>query len=106
MDRTHDGKAFRMLTVIDEFTRQCRAIVVARRLRSDDVLHCLTALFVENGPPDHIRSDNGSEFTAQAVRDWLARIGVQTLFIEPGSPWGERLQRVLQQQTPRRAAEP
>jgi transposase InsO family protein len=87
MDRTHDGKAFRMLTVIDEFTRQCRAIVVARRLRSDDVLHCLAALFVEHGPPDHIRSDNGAEFTAQAVRDWLARIGVQTLFIEPGSPW-------------------
>jgi len=87
MDRTHDGKRFRMLTIIDEFTRQCLAIVVARRLRSDDVLHCLTELFIDHGPPDHIRSDNGSEFTAKAVRSWLARIGVKTLFIEPGSPW-------------------
>ncbi len=86
-DRTHEGKRFRMLTVIDEFTRQCLAIVVARRLRSDDVLHCLTELFIDHGPPDHIRSDNGAEFTAKAVRSWLARIGVKTLFIEPGSPW-------------------
>jgi len=86
-DRTHDGKAFRMLTVIDEFTRECLAIVVARRLRSDDVLQCLAELFVEHGPPDHIRSDNGSEFAAQTVRSWLARIGVKTLFIAPGSPW-------------------
>ena len=76
-----------MLTVIDEFTRQCLAIPVARNLRSDDVLHCLTDLFVQHGPPDHIRSDNGTEFTANAVRDWLGRIGVKTLFIAPGSPW-------------------
>ncbi len=76
-----------MLTVIDEFTRVCLAIVVARRLNSDDVLHCLTELFVRHGPPDHIRSDNGSEFTADAVRTWLGRIGVKTLYIEPGSPW-------------------
>ena len=87
MDRTHEGKAFRMLTVIDEFTRRCMAIVVDRRLNSDKVLHCLTDLFIEHGPPDHIRSDNGPEFTANAVRDWLARVGVKTLFIEPGSPW-------------------
>ncbi len=85
--RTHDGRAFRMLTVIDEFTRRCLAIVVARRLRSDDVLQCLAELFAEHGPPDHVRSDNGSEFTAKVVRDWLKRIGVKTLFIEPGSPW-------------------
>jgi putative transposase len=85
--RTHDGRAFRMLTVIDEFTRRCLAIVVARRLRSDDVLQCLAELFAEHGPPDHVRSDNGSEFTAHVVRDWLERIGVKTLFIEPGSPW-------------------
>ncbi len=85
--RTHDGRAFRMLTVIDEFTRECLAIEVARRLRSDDVLHVLTDLFVRHGPPDHIRSDNGSEFTAKAVRGWLSRIGVKTLYIEPGSPW-------------------
>ena len=76
-----------MLTVIDEFTRECLAIEVSRRLRSDDVLHVLTDLFVRHGPPDHIRSDNGSEFTAKAVRDWLSRIGVKTPYIEPGSPW-------------------
>jgi transposase InsO family protein len=76
-----------MLTVIDEFTRQCLAIVTARKLKSDDVLHCLNRLFVIHGPPEHIRSDNGSEFTAKDVRRWLARLGVGTLFIEPGSPW-------------------
>ena len=76
-----------MLTVIDEFTRVCLAIVVARRLSSDDVLYRLTELFVRYGTPDHIRSDNGSEFTANAIRAWLGRIGVKTLYIEPGSPW-------------------
>ena len=86
-DRTHDGRAFKMLTVIDEYTRECLAIEVDRRLRSDDVLHCLAELFTDRGPPDHIRSDNGSEFTARAVRNWLGRIGVRTLYIEPGSPW-------------------
>ena len=86
-ERTHDGKKFRMLTVIDEFTRRCLAIPVARSLKSDDVLACLTELFTIHGPPDHIRSDNGSEFTANAVRDWLARVDVKTLFITPGSPW-------------------
>lgn len=86
-DRTHDGRAFRMLTVIDEYTRECLAIQVDRRLRSDDVLHCLSELFADHGPPGHIRSDNGSEFTARAVRHWLERIGVKTLYIEPGSPW-------------------
>ena len=85
--RTHDGRAFRMLTVIDEFTRECLAIEVARRLRSDDVLQVLADLMVQHGSPDHIRSDNGPEFTAKAVRAWLARIKVKTLFIEPGSPW-------------------
>jgi transposase InsO family protein len=85
--RTHDGRAFRMLTVIDEYSRECLAIEVSQRLRSDDVLHCLSELFTRHGPPDHIRSDNGPEFTAQVVRDWLPRIGVRTLFIEPGSPW-------------------
>lgn len=86
-DRTHDGRTIRMLTVIDEFTRECLAIEVARRLRHDDVLHVLAGLFTRHGPPDHIRSDNGSEFTAIAVREWLPRLGVKTLFIEPGSPW-------------------
>jgi putative transposase len=86
-DRTHDGRAIRMLTVIDEFTRECLAIEVARRLRHDDVLQVLAELFTRHGPPDHIRSDNGSEFTAIAVREWLPRLGVKTLYIEPGSPW-------------------
>jgi transposase InsO family protein len=86
-DRTHDGKAFRMLTVIDEFSRECLAIHVQRQIRSDDMLAVLTDLFARHGPPAHIRSDNGAEFTATAVRDWLGRIGVTTLYIEPGSPW-------------------
>ena len=85
--RTHDGRVFRMLTVIDEFTRECLAIEVARRLRHDDVLACLADLFTRHGPPGYIRSDNGSEFTATAVREWLPRVGVNTLYIEPGSPW-------------------
>lgn len=76
-----------MLTVIDEFTRRCLAIPTARSLKSDDVLTCLTELFTIHGPPDHIRSDNGSEFTANMVREWLQRINVKTLFITPGSPW-------------------
>ena len=86
-ERTHDGRPIKMLTVIDEYSRECLAIVVERRLQSDDVLGCLTELFIQHGPPEHIRSDNGSEFTAKVVRHWLKRLGVQTLFIEPGSPW-------------------
>ena len=85
--RTHDGRAFKMLTVVDEFTRESLAIDTARTIRSDDVLERLTWLMVTRGVPDHIRSDNGPEFTAKAVRRWLGRVGVKTLFIEPGSPW-------------------
>jgi putative transposase len=86
-DRTSDGRAIRMLTLIDEFTRECLAIDVARSLKSEDVLERLSDLFVRRGVPTYIRSDNGAEFTATKVRDWLARVGVKTLFIEPGSPW-------------------
>jgi putative transposase len=86
-DRTHDGRAIKILTVIDEYSRLSLAIVVARKIKSDDVLDCLTDLFVKHGTPEHIRSDNGPEFTAKVVRSWLERIGVKTLFIEPGSPW-------------------
>ena len=86
-DRTHDGRPLKILTVIDEYSRECLAIVVERRLQSDDVLGCLTELFIKHGSPEYIRSDNGSEFTARVVRQWLSRVGVQTLFIEPGSPW-------------------
>ena len=85
--RTEDGRPVRMLTVIDEYTRECMAIRTARRIRSDDVIHTLTELFVLNGAPEHIRSDNGPEFTSKIVREWLGRVGVKTLFIEPGSPW-------------------
>ena len=87
MDRTHDGRPIKMLTVIDEYSRESLAVVVERKIKSDDVLNYLTELFLKHGEPDHIRSDNGPEFTARAVRQWLDRLGVQTLYIEPGSPW-------------------
>ncbi len=86
-DRTHDGRPMRMLTVIDESSRECLAITVGRSLTSDDVLETLTGLFTRHGPPAYIRSDNGPELTAKVVRDWLRELGVKTLFIEPGSPW-------------------
>lgn len=86
-DRTHDGRVLRLLTIMDEHTRECLAIKVARRLNSGDVLTTLARLFLQKGVPEYIRSDNGAEFTAKAVREWLQRLGVQTLFIEPGSPW-------------------
>ena len=76
-----------MLTLIDEYSRECLAINVARRLTSEDVLERLSDLFVRRGVPAYIRSDNGPEFTARKVRDWLKRLDVKTLFIEPGSPW-------------------
>jgi len=85
--RTHDGRPLRMLTLVDEYTRECLSIDVAKRLDSEDVLERLTWLFVTRGVPKYLRSDNGSEFTAKAVRKWLNRVGVKTLYIEPGSPW-------------------
>ena len=87
MDRTYNGKRFRMLTIIDEYTRECLAIKVDRKLNSTDVVDVLLDLFVMHGVPDYIRSDNGSEFTARLVRQWLKKLKVKTLFIEPGSPW-------------------
>jgi transposase InsO family protein len=86
-DRTADGRPVRLLAIVDEYTRECLSLDVARRLRSDDVLARLAQLFVERGPPTYLRSDNGPEFTATAVREWLRRVGVTTLFIQPGSPW-------------------
>ena len=79
--RTYDGRPIKLLTVVDEYTRECLAVVVDRHLRSDDVLDCLTDLFVTRGTPEHIRSDNGPEFTAKVVRHWLKSIGVGTLYI-------------------------
>jgi len=87
MDRTHDGRPIKILTVIDEYSRQCLAMVVDRRIRGDDLLYYLADLFLKHGPPEYIRSDNGPEFTAKMVRGWLSALGVRTLFIEPGSPW-------------------
>jgi transposase InsO family protein len=86
-DRTHDGRKFRMLNVIDEFTRECLAIRIGRRLRSTDVIDVLSDLFIMRGAPGHIRSDNGPEFAAKAVREWIVAVGSRTAFIEPGSPW-------------------
>ncbi|MCM0001461.1 MAG: IS3 family transposase [Erythrobacter sp.] len=85
--RTHDGRKYRILSIIDEASRECLALPVARKLKSDDVLAALAELFVTRGPPAHIRSDNGPEFIATAVQQWLAQIGVKTLYITPGSPW-------------------
>ncbi len=85
--RTRDGRPLRLLTILDEYTRECLAIDVGRRMNSEDVLYRLWDLFVSRGVPGYIRSDNGPEFAAKAVRGWLGRLGVGTLFIEPGSPW-------------------
>ena len=86
-DRTHDGRKFRMLCVVDEFTREALAIRVERRLGSAEVLEVLAELMLERGVPGHIPSDNGPEFVATAVREWIAAVGAQTAYIEPGSPW-------------------
>jgi len=87
MARTSNGRPLRMLNIIDEYTRECLCIKAARKITAQDVLEELFDLIVEKGLPDHIRSDNGPEFTAKSVREWLSKIGVKTLFIEPGSPW-------------------
>ena len=86
-DRTREGRPLKLLNVVDEFTRECLAIEVARKQSSRDVLRTLAGLMLRHGIPKHIRSDNGPEFVAKAVRDWLSRLEVGTLFIEPGSPW-------------------
>ncbi|NJM36202.1 MAG: transposase family protein [Rhodomicrobium sp.] len=91
-DRTQDGRKFRMLTVIDEFTRRCLAIVVARKLNWDDVLHCLTDLFAIHGPPEHIRSDNGGEFTAKAGTRLARPDRRENALYRTGQPLGEWVQ--------------
>ncbi len=85
--QTHDGRSIRLMTLIDEYTRECLAIRVARRINSFGVIEALADVMLHRGIPEHIRSDNGPEMTAKVVRDWLARIGSKTLFIAPGSPW-------------------
>ena len=86
-DRTHDGRPFRILNIIDEYSHECVASVVARRIRSQDVLLILADLFLSRGIPTHIRSDYGPEFIARKIRQWLRALHVAPLYIEPGSPW-------------------
>jgi putative transposase len=86
-DRTHDGRRYRMLNVIDEFTHECLAIRVNRKLKAIDVIDVLSDLFILRGVPQHIRSDNGPEFVAKAVQEWITAVGAQTAYIERGSPW-------------------
>ncbi len=86
-ERTHDGRPFRILNVLDEYTRECLASVVARRIRSQEVILVLAELFLHHGVPQHIRSDNGPEFIARKLRHWLKTLEVEPLYIEPGSPW-------------------
>jgi transposase InsO family protein len=86
-DRTHDGRKYRMLNVIDEFTHECLAIRIDRKLKAIDVIDMLSDLFMLRGVPEHIRSDNGPEFVAKAVQGWIAAVGAKTAYIEPGSPW-------------------
>ncbi|MBP2492805.1 putative transposase [Methylobacterium sp. PvP062] len=85
--RTHDGRKFRMLNVVDEFTRECLAIRVARKLKGADVIDVLSDLFILRGVPEHVRSDNGPEFIAKSVQSWIAAIGAKAAYIAPGSPW-------------------
>ena len=85
--RTANGRAFRILNIMDEYSRECLGILVARHITADDVIEVLSTLFITVGIPEHIRSDNGPELTAKALRQWLSNLGVKTLFIEPGSPW-------------------
>ena len=85
--RTRDGRVVWLLTVMDEYTRECPAIRADRSIRSADVIETLAELMLTGGVPDHIRLDNGPEFTAKAARGWLGRVGAKTLYIEPGTPW-------------------
>ena len=87
MDRTADGRSFKILNIIDEYSRECLATLISRKIKNQDVIDLLFHLFIFRSIPEHIRSDNGPEFTARAIRSWLTRLGVKTLFIEPGSPW-------------------
>lgn len=86
-DRTARGGRLKILAVVDEYTRECLALHVDKRITAQGVVNVLEWLFLVNGRPEHIRSDNGPEFIAKAVQDWLARKGTNTLYIRPGSPW-------------------
>jgi putative transposase len=86
-DRTTDGRPLKMLTLIDEYTRECLAIDVKRQFKSDGVMEVLTEVFLRRGTPTYLRSDNGSEFSSEEIKGWLGRLGVNPIFIEPGCPW-------------------
>lgn len=85
--QTHDGRKLRLMTLIDEFTRECLAVRVARRINGLGVLETMANVMLARGVPENVRSDNGPEMTSKVVREWLAKVGAQTLYIEPGSPW-------------------
>jgi transposase InsO family protein len=84
---THDGRSLRIMTLIDEHTRECLALKVARRINSFGVIETLADAMLAKGIPEHVRCDNGPEMIARALREWLAQLGTKTLYIEPGSPW-------------------
>jgi transposase InsO family protein len=84
---THDGRSLRILTLIDEYTRECLALRVDRRINSFGVIETLADAMLQKGVPEHVRCDNGPEMIAQALRKWLAKLGTKTLYIAPGSPW-------------------
>ena len=86
-DQTHDGRKIKILNIVDEFSRECLASFVARRIRSIDIIFILADIFLKHGVPKHIRSDNGPEFIAKQLMRWFKTLSVQPLFIEPGSPW-------------------
>ncbi len=86
-DRAHNGRKYRRLNIVDEFTHECLAIRINRKLKAIDVIDVLSDLFILRGVPGHIRSDNGPEFVATAVQDWITAVGAKTAYIEPGSPW-------------------
>ena len=87
IDSTEDGRRLKVMPVVDEYTRQCLSLESQRSIKACGVIDTLRRLFIERGEPDYIRSDNGPEFVAEALKEWLAISGVKTLFIEPGSPW-------------------
>jgi putative transposase len=87
MDQTEDGRRLKMLPIVDEYSRECLEIEVSRSMTAEDVVGVLGRLFTEHGEPEYIRSDNGPEFIADVVKQWLQKSGVKTLYIEPGSPW-------------------
>lgn len=86
-DKTHDGKKFRILNIMDEYSRECLLSFVSRRITSSEVVEFLAELFCNKGLPEYMRSDNGSEFTARKVRKFISNLGTTPAFIEPGSPW-------------------